>query len=106
SAIRSWCAWRAWTRCAVASTCCRPTSRRRAARLGQMAKGKGKGKIGAGGGAPNRSASHRYELIERLECGMVLEGTEVKALRASGAPLKDGYAAIRDDELGLDSVHL
>src|SRR4029077_4711049 len=106
SAIRSWCAWRAWTRCAVASTCCRPTSRRRAARLGQMAKGKGKRKVGAGDVASNRYASHRYELIERLECGIVLEGTEVKALRHSGAQLKDGYAAIRDGELWLHSIHI
>ena len=71
-----------------------------------MAKGKGKRKIGAGDVASNRYASHRYELIERLECGIVLEGTEVKALRTSGAQLKDGYAAIRDDELWLHSVHI
>src|SRR5271166_5157031 len=50
-----------------------------------MAKGKGKRKLGAGDVASNRYASHRYELIERIECGMVLEGTEVKALRSSGA---------------------
>src|SRR2546422_1858057 len=70
-----------------------------------MAKGK-KRKIGAGDVASNRYASHRYELIERLECGIVLEGTEVKALRASGAQLKDGYAAVRDGELWLHSVHI
>src|ERR1700686_5254353 len=71
-----------------------------------MAKGKGKRKIGAGDVASNRYASHRYELIERLEAGMVLEGTEVKALRASGAQLKDGYAAIREGELWLHSIHI
>src|SRR5260370_36863168 len=71
-----------------------------------MAKGKAKRKIGAGDVASNRYASHRYELIERLECGIVLEGTEVKALRASGAQLKDGYAAVRDGELWLYSVHI
>src|SRR5580692_7499044 len=70
-----------------------------------MAK-KGKRKIGAGDVASNRYASHRYELIERLECGIVLEGTEVKALRESGAQLKDGYAAIKDGELWLHSVHI
>ena len=37
---------------------------------------------------------------------MALEGTEVKALRASGAQLKDGYAAVRDGELWLNSVHI
>ncbi len=71
-----------------------------------MAKGKGKRKVGAGDVASNRYASHRYELIERLECGMVLEGTEVKALRTSGAQLKDGYAALAGDELWLHSVHI
>ena len=71
-----------------------------------MAKGKGKRKVGAGDVASNRYASHRYNLIERLECGIALEGTEVKALRTSGAQLKDGYAAIRDGELWLYSVHI
>ena len=36
----------------------------------------------------------------------MLEGTEVKALRTSGAQLKDGYAALRDGELWLHSVHI
>jgi SsrA-binding protein len=71
-----------------------------------MAKGKGKRKIGAGDVASNRYASHRYELIERLECGIALEGTEVKALRESGAQLKDGYAAIKDGEMWLHSIHI
>jgi SsrA-binding protein len=71
-----------------------------------MAKGKGKRKVGAGDVASNRYASHRYHLLERLECGMVLEGTEVKALRSSGAQLKDGYAAFRDGELWLNSIHI
>ena len=71
-----------------------------------MAKGKGKRKVGAGDVASNRYASHRYELIERLECGIVLEGTEVKALRTSGAQLKDGYAALAAGELWLHSVHI
>jgi len=71
-----------------------------------MAKGKGKRKIGAGDVASNRYASYRFELLERLECGIVLEGTEVKSLRTSGAQLKDGYAAIREGELWLHSVHI
>jgi SsrA-binding protein len=71
-----------------------------------MAKGSGKRKIGAGDIASNRYASYRYELIERLECGIALQGTEVKALRTSGAQLKDGYAAVREGELWLHSVHI
>jgi len=71
-----------------------------------VAKGKGKKKVGAGDVASNRYASYRYELLERIECGIVLEGTEVKALRTSGAQLKDGYAALRDGELWLHSIHI
>jgi SsrA-binding protein len=71
-----------------------------------MAKAKGKRKIGAGDVASNRYASYRYELIERLEAGIALEGTEVKALREGGAQLKDAYAAVRDGELWLYGVHI
>ena len=72
-----------------------------------MAKSKqSKRKIGAGDVASNRYASYRYELIERVECGIVLEGTEVKALRESGAQLKDGYAAVAGGELFLHSIHI
>ena len=55
--------------------------------------------VGAGDVASNRYASYRYELLERLECGIQLSGTEVKALRSSGAQLKEGYVAIRGGEL-------
>jgi SsrA-binding protein len=65
-----------------------------------------KRKLGAGDVASNRYASYRYNLLERIECGIALAGTEVKALRASGAQLKDGYATIRDGELWLQSVHI
>jgi SsrA-binding protein len=66
----------------------------------------GKRKVGAGDVASNRYASYRYELLERLECGIALQGTEVKALRESGAQLKEGYVAIREGELWLHSVHI
>jgi SsrA-binding protein len=71
-----------------------------------VAKGKGKKKAAPGDVASNRYASYRYELLERIEAGIVLEGTEVKALRTGGAQLKDGYAALRDGELWLHSVHI
>jgi SsrA-binding protein len=71
-----------------------------------MAKGKTKSKVGAADVASNRYAFHRYAMLERLECGIVLEGTEVKSLRSSGAQLKDGYATIRDGELWLHSVYI
>jgi SsrA-binding protein len=70
-----------------------------------MAKGK-KRKVGAGDVASNRQASYRYELLDKLECGLVLFGTEVKALRDGGAQLKDGYVNIDDGELWLQNVHI
>lgn len=65
-----------------------------------------KRKIGAGDVASNRYAGYRYELLDRIECGIVLQGTEVKALREAGAQLKDAYATIRDGELWLQGVHI
>jgi SsrA-binding protein len=70
-----------------------------------MAKAK-KRKVAPGDVASNRYASFRFELLDRLECGMVLAGTEVKSLRNGGAQLKEGYALIRDGELWLHSVHI
>ena len=56
--------------------------------------------------ATNRQASHRYHLLERWECGLVLQGTEVKALRDGKAQIKDGYASVRDGEVWLHNVHI
>jgi SsrA-binding protein len=70
-----------------------------------MAKSR-KRKIAAGDVASNRQASFRYNLLERLECGIVLTGTEVKSLRGGKAALKDGYAAVHEGELWLHNVHI
>src|SRR3954452_15627810 len=70
-----------------------------------MAKGK-KRKIAAGDIATNRQASFRFELLDRLPCGIVLAGTEVKSLRNGTAQIKDGYAQVRDGELWLHNVHI
>jgi SsrA-binding protein len=70
-----------------------------------MAKGR-KRKAAAGDVASNRQASHRYNLLERFECGIVLTGTEVKSLRDGKAQLKDSYATIRDGELWLIGVYI
>jgi SsrA-binding protein len=70
-----------------------------------MAKGK-KRKVAPGDIASNRQASYRYEFLDKLEAGLVLQGTEVKALRESGAQLKDGFASIRDGEVWLYNVHI
>jgi SsrA-binding protein len=71
-----------------------------------MAKKSGKRKISAGDVASNRYASYRYNLLERFECGVVLQGTEVKSLRTGGAQLKDGFASLRDGEMWLRNVHI
>lgn len=49
----------------------------------------------------NRKAAHEYELSDRLECGVVLVGTEVKSLRDGHCSLDGSYAKIEDDELWL-----
>ncbi len=56
--------------------------------------------------ATNRQASHRYHLLDKWEAGMVLHGTEVKALRDGKAQIKDGYASLRDGEVWLHNVHI
>jgi SsrA-binding protein len=70
-----------------------------------MAKGQ-KRKLASGDVASNRQASYRYNLLERFECGMVLEGTEVKSLREGGAQLKDSYATVRDGEVWLYGLYI
>lgn len=49
----------------------------------------------------NRKASHRYELLDTLECGVVLTGSEVKSLRDGKVSLDEAYARVRDGELWL-----
>ncbi len=49
----------------------------------------------------NRRALHEYEISDRIECGIVLVGTEVKSLRDGHANLEDSYARIDNDEVFL-----
>ena len=49
----------------------------------------------------NRRAFHEYEVSDRLECGLVLTGTEVKSLRVGQASIEEAYARIDDNELWL-----
>jgi SsrA-binding protein len=51
--------------------------------------------------ADNRRARHDYHLLERVEAGVVLTGTEVKSLRAGRVTLTQAYAEIRDGEAWL-----
>ncbi len=68
-------------------------------------KGKGGGERGADV-ATNRTARHRYEIVETMEAGIELRGTEVKALREGKARLQDSYAAIEEGELRLRGAHI
>jgi SsrA-binding protein len=70
-----------------------------------MAKGR-KRKTAPGDVASNRQAGFRYTLLERFECGIVLTGTEVKALREGKAQLKDAYASVRDGEVWLIGLYI
>src|SRR5215831_15307400 len=49
----------------------------------------------------NRKAFHEYEITDRVECGLVLVGTEVKSLRAGHGNLEGAYAKLEDGELWL-----
>jgi len=55
--------------------------------------------------ARNRRALHEYEILERVEAGLVLQGSEVKGLRERGATISDAYVQIRDGEAWLVGAH-
>jgi SsrA-binding protein len=54
----------------------------------------------------NREVYHRYVILETLECGIELMGTEVKSIREGKVSLTDAYAAVRDGELWLFNLHI
>jgi len=54
----------------------------------------------------NRKASHEYFIEERYEAGVVLEGWEVKAIRAGRAQLKEAYVMVRGEEIFLIGAHI
>ena len=56
--------------------------------------------------ADNRFARHQYEILETLECGIELLGTEVKSIRAGQVNLRDGFCLVRNGELQLHNVHI
>jgi SsrA-binding protein len=49
----------------------------------------------------NRRATHDYDILDKIECGIVLVGTEVKSLREGHSSLEDSYARIDDGEVWL-----
>lgn len=69
-------------------------------------KAKGSKKVGPLVVATNRKARHDYKIIDTYECGIVLVGTEVKALREGKASVVDSYATIDDGEVFLRGLHI
>src|SRR4026208_558579 len=67
---------------------------------------KGKQKVDGGDVATNRRAGHKFELLDRFECGIELVGTEVKSLREGKAQLGDSYAVIERGEVWLRNAHI
>jgi SsrA-binding protein len=56
--------------------------------------------------ARNKRARHDYEILDTWECGVVLTGTEVKALREGRANLTDAFGVIKDNEVFLLNLHI
>jgi len=56
--------------------------------------------------ATNRRARHEYEILETVEAGLVLRGTEVKSLRAGQVTFKDSFATVRNNEAWLRGCHI
>jgi SsrA-binding protein len=56
--------------------------------------------------ASNRAAFHNYFILEKIEAGIELRGTEVKSLREGGANLREGYVRFGNGEAFLVNVHI
>ncbi len=56
--------------------------------------------------ASNKKARHDYHILDTIEAGMVLSGSEVKSLRMGRASLLDGYVFIENGEAWLDAVYI
>ena len=56
--------------------------------------------------ATNRKARHDYQILERVEAGIVLTGSEVKSLRGGRASLVEAFARVRDNEVWLEGMHV
>lgn len=63
---------------------------------------KGEGKLIA----QNKKARHDYTIIDTMEAGIVLQGTEIKSIRNARINLKDGFVRIRNGEAFLYNVHI
>ena len=69
-------------------------------------KAKRKREPASGDVATNRRAGHKFVLVEKLEAGIVLRGSEVKSLRNGKAQMADAYAVVNDGEVWLRHLHI
>jgi SsrA-binding protein len=63
-------------------------------------------KPASGDVATNRRARHKFELVEKMEAGISLTGSEVKSLRNGKAQMVDSYAVVEDGEVWLRKLHI
>ena len=56
--------------------------------------------------AKNPTAYHNYEILNKLEAGIVLSGTEIKSIRQGKVNLKDSYAHIKSGEVFISGMHI
>ena len=54
----------------------------------------------------NKKARFNYEIIEKIETGIALKGTEVKSIRNRNVSIGESYAQIKDDEVFLHNLHI
>ena len=71
-----------------------------------MSKKGGKRKPESGDVATNRRARHRFQVLERFEAGIALQGSEVKSLREGKAQINEAYAVVERGELWLRGAHI
>jgi SsrA-binding protein len=69
-------------------------------------KSKKKREPASGDVVTNRRARHKFELVEKMEAGIVLRGSEVKSLRGGKAQMTDAYAVVEDGEVWLRNLHI
>ncbi len=56
--------------------------------------------------AKNKRAFHEFEILDRYEAGLVLQGTEVKSLREGKVNLKESFARVKNGEVWLEGCHI
>ena len=56
--------------------------------------------------AVNRKAFHDYDILDKVEAGLALTGTEIKSIRAGKVDLRDAYARVQNGELWLHGAHI